>query len=45
MDQITDNIYLGDINAANINNLKKENITKVLTVTDIELHIIGKKIK
>ena len=34
MDQITDNIYLGDINAANINNLKKENITKVLTVTD-----------
>ena len=34
MDQITDNIYLGDINAANINNLKKENISKVLTVTD-----------
>ena len=34
MDQITDNIYLGDINAAHINNLKKENISKVLTVTD-----------
>ena len=34
MDQITDNIYLGDIDAANINNLKKENISKVLSVTD-----------
>ena len=34
MDQITDNIYLGDIEAANINNLKKENISKVLSVTD-----------
>ena len=34
MDQITDNIYLGDIDAANINNLKKENINKVLSVTD-----------
>ena len=34
MDQITDNIYLGDIDSANINNLKKENISKVLSVTD-----------
>ena len=34
MDKITDNIYLGDINSANIDNLKKQNIKKVLTVID-----------
>ena len=34
MDQITDNIYLGNIDSANINNLKKENISKVLSVTN-----------
>ena len=35
MDQITDSIWLGNLNSAlNINNLKKEGIKKILTISD-----------
>ena len=35
MDQITDSIWLGNFNSAlNINNLKKEGIKKILTISD-----------
>ena len=35
MDQITDSIWLGNLNSAlNINKLKKEEIKKILTISD-----------
>ena len=42
MDKITDTIYLGNINSANIDNLKKENIKKVLTVIDNRIPLYKK---
>ena len=42
MDQMTENIYLGDINSAKIINLKKENIIKVLSFIDNRAQLYNK---